>query len=80
MLREGLGRVGEAEVIEPRMPTAADEVKNLTDDELHFVFALSYAREIRAVVESGGEALRSELERWEPKERATMARALAEVG
>ena len=59
---------------------AADEVKNLTDDELHLVFALSYATEIRAVVDSGGEALRSELERWEPKERATMARALAEVG
>jgi len=80
LLREGLGRVGEAEVVEPRMPTAADEVKNLTDDELHLVFALSYATEIRAVVDNGGEALPSELERWTPKERATMARALAEVG
>jgi hypothetical protein len=80
LLREGLGRVGEAEIIEPRMPTAADEVKNLSDEELHFVFALSYATEIRAVVDNGGEALRSELERWTPKERGTMARALAEVG
>ena len=32
LLREGLGRVGEAEFLEPRMPTAADEVKNLSDD------------------------------------------------
>jgi hypothetical protein len=80
LLREGLGRVGEAEIAEPRMPTAADEVKNLSDEELHIVFALSYATEIRAVVDSGGEALRSELERWTPTERATMARALAEVG
>lgn len=39
LLREGLGRVGEAEVVEPRMPPSADEVKNLSDDELHFVFA-----------------------------------------
>jgi hypothetical protein len=80
LLREGLGRVGEAEIVEPPMPTAADEVKNLSDEELHLVFALSYATEIRAVVDSGGEALRSELERWTPKERATMARALTEVG
>ena len=40
LLREGLGRVGEAEFLEPRMPTAADEVKNLSDDELYHVFAL----------------------------------------
>ena len=30
LLREGLGRVGEAEVVQPVMPTAADEVKNLS--------------------------------------------------
>ena len=80
MLREGLGRVGEAEVVEPRMPTTADEVKNLSDDELNFVFALTHATEIRAVVDNGDEALRSEVERWTPKARATLARALAEVG
>ena len=80
LLREGLGRVGEAEVVEPRMPTAADEVKDLSDDELHLVFALTHATQIRAVVDSGDEALRSELERWEPEERATLALALAEVG
>jgi hypothetical protein len=30
LLREGLGRVGEAEVVEPKMPTSVDEVKNLS--------------------------------------------------
>lgn len=61
------------------MPTAADEVKNLTDDELHLIFALTHATEIRAVVDNGDEALRSEIERWEPGTRATFARVLAEV-
>ena len=80
LLREGLGRVGEAEFFEPRMPTAADEVKNLSDDELYHVFALTHATQIRAVVENGDDAIRSELENWEPKTRVTIARLLAEVG
>ena len=80
MLREGLGRVGEADVIEPKMPTSVDEVKNLSWDELNLVFALSHAPEIRAVVERGDDALRSELEKWGPDERATFVRALREVG
>jgi hypothetical protein len=41
---------------------------------------MSYASEIRAVVERGDDALRSALERWTPDERATFARVLAEVG
>ena len=80
LLREGLGRVGEADVIEPTMPSSVDEVKNLSWDELNLVFAMSHAPEIRAVVERGGDALRSELEKWGPDERAAFARALAEVG
>ena len=44
------------------------------------MFALSYATEIRAVVDNGDDALRSKLERWEPEARATIARVLAEVG
>ena len=79
LLREGLGRVGEADVLEPRMPTSADEVKNLSDDELYHVFALTHATQIRAVVENGDDAIRSELENWEPKTRVTIARLLAEV-
>ena len=79
LLREGLGRVGEAEILEPRMPSTVDEVKDLSWDELNLVFAMSHASEIRAVVEDGDDALRSELEKWGPDERATFARVLAEV-
>jgi hypothetical protein len=79
LLREGLGRVGEAEIVEPRMPTTVDEVKDLTTDELALVIAISCAEAIRAVVEEGDDALRSELQRWEPDTREVLARALAEV-
>ena len=47
--------------------------------ELALVIAMSCANEIRAVVDQGDEALRLELERWEPNTRETLARALAEV-
>jgi hypothetical protein len=80
LLREGLGRVGEAEVVEPRMPTSADEVKNLSWDDLNLVFALTHAMEIRAVIDNGDEALQSEVESWEPETRLTIARVLSEVG
>jgi len=80
LLREGLGRVGEAEVVEPRIPTTADEVKDLSWDELNLVFAMTHVSEIRAVVERGDDALRSALEKWSPDERATFAHMLAEVG
>lgn len=76
LLREGLGRVGEADVIEPKMPTSVEEVENLSWDELNLVFATTHAHEIRAVVERGDAALRSELEKWGPDERATSARQL----
>ena len=79
LLREGLGRVGEAEVVQPVMPTTADEVKNLSWDDLNLVFALTHAMEIRAVVDNGDDAIRSEVENWEPKTRVTIARLLAEV-
>ena len=62
------------------MPSTVDEVKNLSWDELNLVFALSYATEIRAVVDSGDDALRSKLEKWAPEQRATLARVLAELG
>jgi hypothetical protein len=41
---------------------------------------MSYASEIRAVVDRGEDSLRSELDKWEPDTRATLARVLAEVG
>ena len=70
LLREGLGRVGEAEMIETKMPTTVDEVKTLSWDELSLVVIISHANEIRAVVDRGDDALRSELEGWESKTRA----------
>jgi len=79
LLREGLGRVGEAEVAEPRMPTTVAEVEPLSWTEMKFIFAISFAQAIRAFVDHGEDALRSELERWEPEARATVAQALAEV-
>ncbi len=79
LLREGLGRVGEAEVAEPRVPTTVAEVEALSWSDMNFIFAISYAQAIRAFVDQGEEALRSELGRWEPEARTTVARVLAEV-
>ena len=62
------------------MPTSVDEVKNLSWDELNLVFAMTHAPEIRAVVERGDDALRSELANWTPDEQARFARALTEDG
>jgi hypothetical protein len=44
------------------------------------VTAESELLELNAVVDHGNDALRSELEKWEPETRAALARALAEVG
>ena len=79
LLREGLGRVGEAEVAEPRIPTTVAEVEALSWTDMKFIFAISYAQAIRAFVDDGDEALRSEVERWEPEAREAVGRALAEV-
>ena len=79
LLREGLGRVGEAEVAEPRMPRSVAEVNALSWDEMKFIFAISYAQAIQAFVDDGDEALRTEVERWEPEAREAVCRALAEV-
>jgi hypothetical protein len=79
LLREGLGRVGEAEVAEPRMPTSVAEVESLSWDEMKFIVAISYAQAIRAYVDEGDDALRSEVERWERESSTAVARALAAV-
>ena len=79
LLREGLGRVGEAEVAEPRMPTSAAEVEALSWSEMKFIFAISYAQAISAFFDHGDDALRSEIESWEPEARESVARVLAEV-
>jgi hypothetical protein len=69
----------EAEIPEPRMPASVAEVEALSWSEMKFIFAISYAQAIRAFVDHGEGALLSELERWEPEARATVARALADV-
>jgi hypothetical protein len=61
------------------MPSSAAEIDALSWREMKFIFAISYAQAIQAFFDQGEEALRSELERWEPDARATVARALAEV-
>jgi hypothetical protein len=67
LLREGLGRVGEAEVAEPRMPRTVAELNALSWEEMKFIFAISYAHAIHAFVDDGDEALRTEVERWSRK-------------
>ena len=71
--------MGAAEISEPRMPASVAEVEALSWSEMKFIFAISYAQAIRAYVDQGEGALRSELEQWEREARATVARALAEV-
>jgi hypothetical protein len=79
LLREGLGRVGEAEIPQPQMPNTVAELEAMSWADMKLVFALAYAQSIRAVVEGGDDALRAEIERWEPETREAVADALAEV-
>ncbi len=79
LLREGLGRVGEADVPTPRMPSSVAEVEALSWEEMKFVFAISHAQAIRAFAEHGDDAVRAEVDRWEPEARASVSRALAAV-
>jgi hypothetical protein len=62
------------------MPTTADEVKNLSWDQLTLLIAMTYANEARAVLDDGDEALHKMIETWATEERETLARAPAEVG
>ena len=80
LLREGLGRVGEAEIVEPRVPESVEELRKLSTAQLGLMVGLGYAARIRAIVDDGDDAFRLEVERWTPKARAAVARALAEVG
>jgi hypothetical protein len=79
LLREGLGRVGEEHVPEPRVPTSVEELRTLSSEELELVVAVGYAAEIRDVLDNGDDALRSKLESWQPETREIFARVLAEV-
>ena len=80
LLREGLGRVGEAEIVEPRVPESVEELRKLSTAQLGLMVGLGYVARIRALVDDGDHAFRLEVERWTPEARAAVARALAEVG
>ena len=40
LLREGLGRIGEAELVEPKVPQSVEELRNLSTAELELMVAL----------------------------------------
>jgi hypothetical protein len=61
------------------MPASVADVEALSWSEMKFIFAISYAQAVSAFIDQGEEALRSELERWEPEAREAVGRALAEV-
>lgn len=63
LLREGVGRVGEAETHKPQMPSTVAELEAMSWTDMKLVFALTHARAIRAVVDQSDAALRIELER-----------------
>ena len=79
LLREGLGRVGEAEGAEPRDASLSGRGRSSSWSEMKLIFAISYAQAISAFVDQGDEDLAPEVERWEPDARTAVARALAEV-
>jgi hypothetical protein len=61
------------------MPSTVAEVEALSWSEMKFIFAISYAQAIRAFLDDGDEAIRTEVERWEPEAREAVGQALAEV-
>ena len=61
------------------MPHSVAEVNALSWEEMNFIIAISYAQAISAFVDDGDDALRTEVERWEPEAREAVGRALAKV-
>ncbi len=58
LLREGLGRVPQAEEAPvPRLPQSAEAVKNMSWEDMQLVFATLYAEEITTVANGQGDAL-----------------------
>src|SRR5262245_57304573 len=78
LLREGLGRPGQAEEpTKPRLPENAEAVRNMSWDDLQVLFATTYVDEIAAVVNGDGrELLRERLERLSEDERNVLCEEL----
>jgi hypothetical protein len=60
------------------MPTTVAEINALSWHEMKLLFAISSAQAIRAYVDARDDALRSEIECWEPEAREAVANALAQ--
>jgi len=79
LLREGLGRVAQAEETPaPRLPASADAVTRMSWQELQVLGATLFADEIASVIDEGDGLLRQRLASLEPDERRVLREALAE--
>jgi hypothetical protein len=81
LLREGLGRVAQAEEpAMPRLPENAHAVRNLGWEELQVLFATTYVDEIAAAVNGEGrELLRERLAALSDDERRVLREELAAI-
>jgi hypothetical protein len=78
LLSESLGRPATAsDVSTPQLPRTAAQVKELSFEEMQYVFATTYVAEIEAVVRDGGErALQERVSRLGQPERTLLLKAL----
>ncbi len=81
LLSESLGRPATAsDLPAPRLPKTVAQVKEMSFEEMQYVFATIYAEEIEAVVHDGGEqALRDTVAELSEGERRVLREALAEA-
>jgi hypothetical protein len=82
LLREGLGRPPQAdETPAARLPRTAEAVEKLGWDDMQAIFAASFASEIEAVTERGGEAaLRERVAALDDDQRELLREALIAAG
>jgi len=74
LLAQGLGRPGQAdEQTVPRLPHSIDAVKQMSWEEMQYVFAARFAGEIAAIERHGGESASTRAARGSLRERAERA-------
>jgi hypothetical protein len=80
LLHESLGRPAQAEAqAAPQLPRTAEQVRQLSWDQLTLVFVSQFAKEIASVANGGGNALlRQRLRALSSDERHVLREALAE--
>jgi hypothetical protein len=81
LLREGLGRPPQAEeAASPRLPRTAEAVKQMSWDDMCYVFAAEFTSEIEGVIDAGGEPLlRERVAALNEDQRQLLRDALDEV-